>query len=124
MNETDRAALVDELTQAQHDAWPGVDADFIVNTEAIMPIIERLLAAAASPGLEMVRLQAQVRYLKSSLISAEMRAENVKGRGPEVVARIERIIGGIDGNMEVAAVEAERNAVAQTTATQEGASDE
>lgn len=39
-----RERVVEELTQAQHDAWPGVDADFIVNTEAIMPIIDRLLA--------------------------------------------------------------------------------
>lgn len=53
--------------------------------------------------LDAIRLQAQVRYLKSALISAEMRVEGVKGSGPDVNAKIDSIIGGIEGNMEVVA---------------------
>ena len=66
MNDETRADLVEELTQAQHDAWPGLDADFIVNTEAIMPIIDRLLAdraaTVAEPDADAVEAAAKAIY--------------------------------------------------------------
>lgn len=66
MNDEQRAALVEELTKAQHDAWPGVDADFIVNTEAIMPIIDRLLADRTMPDDDAVERAAKAFHNSSA----------------------------------------------------------
>lgn len=98
---------------AAFDVVADTENGYLVPDDLVREIVDAALAAAGD-DLDAIRLQAQIRYLKSSLISAEMLARDIKGTGPDVTAKIERIIGGIEGNMEVVAHKAVERALRNT----------